>query len=84
MPEAYIQAGQPVPKRVFRRSAPIKCKHPEYDDQALIAERKGIMGHLLKMEMCGVFRSRLEEDEKSAATVKKYIHDVKLFFNYVG
>ena len=42
------------------------------------------MEHFLNEAMIDEFQLRLEEDEKSKATIEKYIRDVRAFFAYVG
>lgn len=42
------------------------------------------MEHFLNEAMIDEFRLRLEEEEKSSATIDKYIRDVRTFFAYAG
>lgn len=42
------------------------------------------MEHFLNEAMIDEFRLRLEEEEKSSATIDKYIRDVQTFFAYAG
>lgn len=42
------------------------------------------MEHFLNEAMIDEFRLRLEEEEKSSATIDKYIRDVRTFFVYAG
>lgn len=42
------------------------------------------MKHTLNEMMVCEFQKKLEEDEKTNATVRKYIHDIKVFFHYIG
>lgn len=42
------------------------------------------MEYIIETEMLEVFKSRLIEDEKSAATLDKYMRDVAAFFRYAG
>ena len=42
------------------------------------------MEHFLNEVMIDEFRLRLEEEEKSSATIDKYIRDVRTFFAYAG
>lgn len=42
------------------------------------------MEYIIKREMLELFKSRLIEDEKSRATLEKYIRDVGTFFRYAG
>ncbi|MDO5423500.1 MAG: tyrosine-type recombinase/integrase [Eubacteriales bacterium] len=42
------------------------------------------MEHLLRKEMLEEFRRELEEDEKAAVTIEKYMRDVKTFWLYAG
>lgn len=42
------------------------------------------MGHVMEQGLLELFQSRLLEDEKSEATLQKYMRDVRAFFNYVG
>lgn len=42
------------------------------------------MEHIINETMMNEFQSKLEEDEKSNATIRKYMHDIQVFFNYVG
>ena len=41
------------------------------------------MGIEFTLQQTGLFRSALYEDEKSPATIQKYLHDVEVFFKYV-
>jgi len=42
------------------------------------------MEYIIKPEMLDLFKSRLIKDEKSQATLEKYIRDVEAFFRYAG
>lgn len=42
------------------------------------------MEHVLNEMMIYEFEKKLKEDEKTDATVKKYIHDIRSFFHYIG
>ena len=42
------------------------------------------MEHIINETMMIEFQRKLEEDEKSNATIRKYMHDIHVFFHYVG
>lgn len=42
------------------------------------------MEHILNEMMIYEFQKKLEEDEKSDATIKKYVRDIGAFFRYIG
>lgn len=42
------------------------------------------MEHILNEMMIYEFQKKLEEDEKSDATIKKYVRDIGTFFRYIG
>ena len=46
-------------------------------------ERRRRMGHELEPDMIQHWRERLAEEEKSRATIQKYTHDLKVFYEYV-
>lgn len=42
------------------------------------------MEYVLNEMMIQKFQEKLLEDEKTDATIKKYIHDIRIFFTYIG
>lgn len=42
------------------------------------------MEYIINEAMIYEFQKKLEEDEKTMATIRKYVHDIRVFFDYVG
>ncbi len=42
------------------------------------------MEYQMNLEQVSAYRKQMEEDEKSSATIRKYVHDIMHFYRYLG
>lgn len=55
----------------------------EQDNCLQYAERKKRMEHYISAEMIGLFEQKLKNEEKSSATVDKYLRDLRAFLHFI-